>query len=170
VSGGDVTVGDVVSYSAYGLGRVVGRRQRTVGDALEEVVVLEFADGGLTVSLPLERAREQLRALASETEIGKVQQTLREQCPLSEESWLVRQRNALAKLKGGDPLELAEIVRDGAARKRAATNKGKRPELPPGENQVFLRARELLAYEIGHVRGLASAEATDWVDRQLAET
>jgi CarD family transcriptional regulator len=139
VSGRDVTIGDVVAYSAYGLGRVVRRQRRRVKGAVEEVVVLEFDESGLTVSLPLGRACEQLRLLASESQIDRVQQTLREHCSVSEESWLARKRHALAKLKRGDPLELAEIVRDGAARQRASTTKGNRPELLPGENQVFLR-------------------------------
>jgi CarD family transcriptional regulator len=160
-------VGDVVVYSAYGLGRVVARRQRLVLGVEQEVVVLEF-DDGLTVSLPLERAREQLRALASETEIGRVQETLRQRGAVGKEPWLSRQRQARAKLTGGEPLGLAEIVRDGAARQRSLSAKGTKPELSEGERRVFLKARQLLSTEIGHVRGLGTIEADHWIDQQLA--
>ena len=50
----------------------------------QEIVVLGLADG-LTVSLPIERARDQLRVLASEAVIQGVRETLREElavpCP-----------------------------------------------------------------------------------------
>jgi CarD family transcriptional regulator len=164
-----LVVGDVVVYSAYGLGRVVARQQRLIVGVEQEVVVLEF-DDGLTVSLPLERAREQLRALATETEIGQVQETLRERGAVGKQPWLARQRQTRAKLTGGEPLGLAEIVRDGAARQRSLTAQGTKPELSDGERRVFLKARQLLSNEIGQVRGLGATEADHWIDQQLAHT
>ena len=52
--------------------------------AEQEVVVIELAEG-LSVSLPLERARAQLRPLANEADLHRVEQTLRENGPLSED-------------------------------------------------------------------------------------
>ena len=164
-----LVVGDMVVYSAYGLGRVVATQRGLVLGVEQEVVVLEF-DDGLTVSLPLERAAEQLRGLASETEIRRVQGTLRERGVVSKEPWLARRRQAQAKLTGGVPDGLAEIVRDGAARQRSLIAKGTRAVLPPGERDLFLKARQLLANEIGHVRGLDTSEADNWIDQQLAHT
>ena len=160
-------VGDVVVYSAYGLGRVVATQQRRVLGVEEEVVVLEFGDG-LTVSLPLARVAEQLRGLASESEIGQVRETLRERGAVSREPWLARRRQAQAKLTRGVPRGLAEILRDGAARQRSLTAKGTKPVLPPGERDLFLKARRLLSNEIGHVRGLDTSEVDHWIDQQLA--
>ena len=162
-------VGDVVVYAAYGLGRIVGTQQRLVLGVEQEVVVLEF-DDGLTVSLPVERAAEQLRALATATEIGRVQKTLREPGAVSTLPWLARRREAQAKLTGGVLHGLAEILRDGAARQRSLTAKGTKPALSPGERDLFLKARQLLSNEIGHVRGLGSSEADHWIDQQLAHT
>jgi len=52
-------------YTPYGIGRVAAREKRAVLGAEREIVVLELADG-LTVTLPMERAREHLRPAASE--------------------------------------------------------------------------------------------------------
>jgi CarD family transcriptional regulator len=164
-----LTVGDVVVYSAYGLGRVAARERGLVQDTDQEMVVLEF-DDGLTVSLPIERAHDQLRALASAAEIGRVQETLREERAVSNEPWLSRQRDARAKLTGGDPLGLAEIVRDGAARTRSLAAKGAKSQLSPGERDIFVKARRLLSSEIAHVCGLEATEADDWIDLQLTHT
>ena len=50
-----LTVGDVVVYAAYGVGRIVAREKRVIVGSDQEIVVLELAHG-LTVTLPLERA------------------------------------------------------------------------------------------------------------------
>ena len=164
-----LAVGDVVVYAAYGLGRVVAREKRGTLAAKQEFIVLEF-DDGLRVSLPIGRALEQLRPLASEPELMRVQEMLREVHAVSDEPWLARQRGAQAKLTAGDPVGLAEIVRDGAARQRSLLERGTKPQLSPGERDLFVRARQLLSTEIAHVRGLPACEADDWIDQQLART
>ena len=59
-----LAVGDVVVYPAHGAGRVAAREKRVVLGAEQEVVVLELADG-LSVTLPMQLARELLRPLVS---------------------------------------------------------------------------------------------------------
>jgi RNA polymerase-interacting CarD/CdnL/TRCF family regulator len=113
----------MVVYGPHGLGLVVARANGRVQGAEQELVVLEF-DDGLTVSLPIEHAQEQLRALASDAEIGRVQETLREEHAVSNEPWLTRRRDAHAKLTSGNPVGLAEILRDGAARERSQVARG----------------------------------------------
>lgn len=164
-----LAVGDVVVYATHGVGRVAAREKRVVLGAEQEIVVLELEDG-LTVTLPMERAQEQLRPLASEDDMRRVQETLREDRALNGDPWLKRQKDTRAKLTGGDPVELAEIVRDGARRERTLTAKGARSQLSPGERELFVKARQLLSGEIALVRGLEPAEADAWIDEQLTPT
>jgi RNA polymerase-interacting CarD/CdnL/TRCF family regulator len=70
-------------------------------------------------------------------------------------------------MTGGDPLRLAEIVRDGALRERTLLAKGNGAQLSPGEKEICLKARRLLSGEIGLARGLEPLEADAWIDRQL---
>jgi RNA polymerase-interacting CarD/CdnL/TRCF family regulator len=162
-------VGDVVVYAAYGVGRIVTREKRPVDGSAREVVVVELSDD-LTVSLPIERAGEQLRSLATEADLARVQEVLRDERVVSTAPWLARQRESLAKLTEGDPVSLAEIVRDGATRLELLTSKGARTQLPEGERHLFGKARHLLATEIAQVRGLATTDADDWIGRQLAHS
>jgi RNA polymerase-interacting CarD/CdnL/TRCF family regulator len=164
-----LAVGDVVVYAAYGVGRVVAREKRLVLGSEPEVVVLELADG-LTVSLPIARANEQLRSLASEADLRQVKEILRDGRAVSTAPWLSRQRESRAKLTEGDPVGLAEIVRDGASRQELLTPKGAKTQLSEGERHLFAKARQLLASEIAQVRGVAMTDADDWIDRQLART
>ncbi len=164
-----LAVGDVVVYAAYGVGRVVAREQPLVDGSGSEVVVVAFA-AGLTVSLPLERAQDQLRLPATEADLQDVQAVLRDQRTVGTGPWLARQRESRAKLADGDPLSLAEIIREGATRQESRTVKGAKTQISDAERRVFGKARELLAAEIAQVRGLATSDADAWIDRQLAHS
>jgi len=131
-----------------------------------EVVVLGLADG-LSVTLPVDLARTQLRPLLSEAALLQVQETLRDDRPLSEDAWLKRRKDAEVKLAGGDPLGLAEVVRDGALRERRLREKGSGTMLSAGERSIYMKARRLLSGEIGFAHGLEPVEADAWIDRQL---
>jgi len=162
-------IGDVVVYGSHGVGRITARRTTRVSGEKHEVVVLELADG-LTVTLPLERARDQLRGIATEADIRRIQRTLRAERSLSNGPWLSRRRETLAKLSGGDPVELAEIVSDGAQRERVLKAAGKRGQLSTGERELFVKARRLLAGEIARARGVPPDDADGWIDDQLARS
>ena len=151
-------IGEVVVYGTHGVGRVSARD--------DDIVVVELEDG-LTVTLPLERAREQLRALADEAQLRDVERTLREERTLSVDPWLTRRRELQAKLSTGDLVQLAEVVGEGAQRERARVAKGNKPQLSPGEREMFVRARKLLSGEIARARGIQPSAAEGWIDEQL---
>ena len=162
-----LAVGTVVAYPPHGVGRITARQKRVVLGAEQEVVVIELAEG-LSVSLPLDRARAQLRPLATEADVKRVGATLREDGPLSEEVWATRLKEMQEKLRSGDLLELAEIVRDGVRREQSA--KGTSSKLSTSERALCAKARELLSGEIGLVRGLDQASANAWIDDQLTRS
>lgn len=133
----------------------------------QEVVVLELAEG-LSVTLPLERARSSLRPLVTEAGLRRVRETLREECALSDEIWAKRLKQVQEKLRSGDPEELAEIVRDGVRRDQGQTASGAKTKLSSSERALFVKARALLSGEIGLARGLDEVQANAWIDEQLA--
>jgi CarD family transcriptional regulator len=118
----------------------------------------------------MERAHELLRPLASEADLSRVQTTLGAEQAVSRESWLKRRRDSQAKLTGGDPVGLAELIRDSARREWTLPAKGAKSQLSPGERDLFLKARQLLSNEIALARGVEPAEASAWIDEQLTRT
>ncbi len=102
--------------------------QRTVLGVEQEVVVLELGLG-LWVTLPIEQARARLRPVISEADVQRVQQTLHEDGEASEDSWPKRLKQGQAKLASGDPLELAELVRDGMRRHGSQARESAAPKL-----------------------------------------
>lgn len=159
-------VGDIVAYPPHGVGRVTAREKRVVLGTKQEVVVLAL-DDDLSVTLTLDRAQEQVRPLLDEAGIRAVQETLREDSPFSDDVWAKRLKDGQAKLRSGDPRELAEIVRDGARREHRMTSSGN-SKLSTSERALWVKARELLSGEIGLVRGVDRAEASAWIDEQIA--
>jgi CarD family transcriptional regulator len=158
----EFAVGEVVVYGGHGPGRVIARETQATGAAAQEVVVLELA-ATLMVTLPLARARQELRPLANELELAGVQRTLRRAPHASEAVWVKRQKATRAKLAAGEPVGLAEVVSDGARR-----HQGNDGHLSASERELYLKARRLLVDEIGHARGIELAQADDWITEQLS--
>jgi CarD family transcriptional regulator, regulator of rRNA transcription len=161
-----LAVGDVVVYGNHGVGRIAAREERAALGTTREVVVVEFGDD-LTVTLPLELAATQLRPVASEEDLRRVSEALRDDSELSVDPWLSRRKHALDKLTRGGPVELAEMVSEGARRERLRTARGSKPQLSSSEVEVFTRARTLLSTEIALALGIQPAAADGWIDEQL---
>lgn len=162
-----LAVGDIVVYGSHGAGAVAARESRVVLGTQQDVIVLAFADG-LRVELPLERAQERLRPLATESDLTEVKETLSASQPGSDDTWVKRQKVALAKLSAGDPIGLAEIIRDSARRERRTQSaKNGNPTLSPRERELLTHARRLLATEIALLRGIEPKDADAWIDQQL---
>jgi RNA polymerase-interacting CarD/CdnL/TRCF family regulator len=161
-----LAVGDLVVYGNHGAGRVAERRQQEVLGQAQDVVVLEFEE--LRVTLPLVLARTQLRPLADEAELRRVSKALRHDGVLSERNWLSRRSETLEKLTSGTPVELAEIVSEGAQRERLRQATRSNAQLSASEREFFTKARKLLSSEIAMALDVDSASAEGWIDRHLA--
>ena len=162
-----LVVGDLVVYGNHGVGRIAAREERTALGTTQEFVVVEF-DDELTVTLPVERATTLLRPVAGEEDLDRVRDALRDDTELSVDPWLSRRRQALDKLTRGGPVELAEMVSEGAQRERLRSAKGAKSPLSSGEAEIFTRARALLSTEIALALGIQPAAAEGWIDEQLA--
>lgn len=163
----ELKVGTVVAYPPHGVGKITAREKKLVLGNEEEVVVIELAND-LSVTLPVARADELLRPPATEADLEKVRKALRAEGVVSDEIWSKRLAQAQEKLRSGDPLDLAEIVRDGVKREQGRTATGTPTKLSTSERALHLKARELLSGEIEVARGVDRAEAEAWIDEQLA--
>lgn len=166
VPGVRLAVGDLVVYRNHGIGRVAARRKQDVLGEAQEVVVLELDE--LSAILPLALARTQLRPLANEAELGRVGEALRDDGVLDSTNWLSRRRETLEKLTGGTPVELAQIVSEGAQRERLRSASGSTRHLSLNEREIFTKARRLLANEIAVALDIQPAAAESWIDRHLS--
>lgn len=161
-----LAVGDVVVYGSHGIGHVVACRKQEMLGERQDVVVLQLEQ--LTVTLPLALARTELRPLANEADIRGVSLALGADAELNSHNWLSRRREATEKLVGGTPAELAEIVSEGAQRKRLRSAKGgQSSQFTLSERDHYAKARALLSDEIAVALDIDPAEAETWIDGHL---
>ena len=158
--------GSVAVYGGHGSGASPANESAAAQDSSGSVTV-EPADG-LSVTLPLERAVTCLRAVADADELARVEETLRRPRPADEnaeddKSWLVRATNTRTKIAAGEAVGLAEVVRDAVARQRRASLGA----LSPQERAFYLKARRLLAAELGVATATDEAQADAWIEDQL---
>jgi CarD family transcriptional regulator len=76
-------------------------------------------------------------------------------------NWNRRFKHNRDKMKTGDILELAEVVRNLALRDR---EKG----LSTGEKQMFVKAKKILASELMYAKGMDEDTCADWLEEVLA--
>ena len=162
----ELAVGDLVVYGNHGIGRVAARRKQEMLGERQEVVVIELEQ--LTVTLPLTLARTQLRPLADKADLRRVGVALRDDEELNTRNWLSRRRDTLEKLIGGTPVELAQIISEGAQRERLRSSRGgTKGQLSLSERQLYTKARLLLANEVALALDIQPAAADTWIDGHL---
>jgi CarD family transcriptional regulator len=76
-------------------------------------------------------------------------------------NWNRRFKHNRDKMKTGDILELAEVVRNLALRDH---DKG----LSTGEKQMFVKAKKILASELMYAKEMSEEQAAEWLDEVVA--
>jgi len=156
-----LAAGDVVVYASHGIGRIESAH---AAEGTQPARIILALESGLTVTLPLVRARETLRCLSGEPELEDVRLTLGADVAPPVEHSSRRRRFAQDKLRAGEIGGLAEIVRDGLQRERRLTTSSSKPLA----NELFRRARMLLTAEIAAARGIEPEAADAWIVQQVA--
>ena len=137
-------VGDKAVYPAHGVGiiRDVVTQDMEDGERVT-VYVLKILDNGMTIRVPVNNARSiGMRAVITREHVDKVYEILRDRdVPTDNQTWNRRYRDYMSKIKTGDPLEVAKVLRD------LALLKGDKA-LSFGERKMFDQARCLLVQEI----------------------
>jgi CarD family transcriptional regulator len=145
----DFKVGDHVVYPAHGVGVVAGVETQSVAGTSLEVYVITFDHEKMTLRVPTRKARTAgLRALAEGNTVSQALTTLKGRARIKRTMWSRRAQEYEAKINSGDPLAIAEVVRD------LHRNAGQ-PDQSFSERQIYEAAMDRLAAE------LAALDKTD---------
>ena len=162
------TVGSKVIYPAHGTAEVTGRSTRVVDGKKVKYLELSVAagddswrGGNLKVSVPEDRAEDLgVRQAISEEEVEDVLAVLAVRNVRVPTNWSRRFKNHQEKLKSGDVYQVAEVVRNLAARDRDSA-------LSAAEKTMYDRARVNLISEIQPALKCTSEEAEVYLDKAL---
>ena len=155
-------VGDKVVYPHHGAGTVVKKEKRDVLGEKREYLTIRILHNDMTVNVPTENAEKVgLRKVIGEDMVKVVMKALTGSGTQMPKNWNRRFKHNRDKMKTGDILELAEVVRNLSLRDH---EKG----LSTGEKQMFVKAKKILASELMYAKGMDEDEAAVWLDEVLA--
>jgi CarD family transcriptional regulator len=154
-------VGDKVVYPHHGAGTVVKKEKRVVLGEKREYLTIKILHNDMTVNVPSENAEKVgLRKVIGEDMVKVVVKALTGGGTQMPKNWNRRFKHNRDKMKTGDILELAEVVRNLSLRDR---EKG----LSTGEKQMFVKAKKILASELMYAKDMDEEEAAEWLDDVL---
>jgi CarD family transcriptional regulator len=155
-------VGDKVVYPHHGAGTVVKKESREVLGQKREYLTIKILHNDMTVQVPCENADQVgLRRVIGEKEVSVVLKALTGGSTEMPKNWNRRFKHNRDKMKTGDVLELAEVVRNLALRDH---EKG----LSTGEKQMFVKAKKILASELMYAKDMDEETCADWLEEVLA--
>ena len=157
----DFKIGDSVVYPAHGVGAVVGVENQEVASLSLEVYVITFDHEKMTLRVPTKKAKTAgLRSLAATNVVSQALTTLKGRARIKRTMWSRRAQEYEAKINSGDPLAIAEVVRD------LHRNAGQ-PDQSFSERQIYEAAMERLAAELAALdktdKATAATKLTDFL-------
>ncbi len=143
--------GDHVVYPTHGVGKVDRIATEEIAGHKLELIHITFEENRMTLRVPVAKARSAgLRKLATRKMFDEALAVLKGRARVKRTMWSRRAQEYEAKINSGDPLAIAEVVRD------LHRNAGQ-PDQSFSERQIYEAAMDRLAAE------LAALDQTDKV-------
>jgi len=154
--------GDFVVYPTHGVGKVqIVEKQEIAGHKLE-LIVITFDRDRMTLRVPVAKANTSgLRKLSSRRIMDDAMTTLKGRARVKRTMWSRRAQEYEAKINSGDPISIAEVVRD------LHRNVGQ-PDQSFSERQIYEAARDRLAGEMAAVERTDVEAATTKLETTLS--
>jgi CarD family transcriptional regulator len=153
-------VGDVVVYPAHGVAEIESIEERDISGTKLSFMIMKVLDTQMTVMVPVTNINNVgIRPLIGKAEIDKVYNILKQKdVHIDNQTWNRRYREYMEKIKSGNAMEIAEVLRDLNILKKSK-------ELSFGERKMYDTAKTLLVNEIFISRKLDKTA----VEKKIAE-
>ena len=141
--------GDYVVYPTHGVGKVERIATEEIAGHKLELIHITFEENRMTLRVPVAKARTAgLRKLATRKVFDEALALLKGRARIKRTMWSRRAQEYEQKINSGDPMQIAEVVRD------LHRNAGQ-PDQSFSERQIYEAAMDRLAAE------LAALDQTD---------
>jgi CarD family transcriptional regulator len=146
--------GDHVVYPTHGVGKIERIATEEIAGHKLELIHITFEENRMTLRVPVAKARTAgLRKLASRKLFDDAMGVLRGRPRIKKTMWSRRAQEYEAKINSGDPLAVAEVVRD------LHRNSGQ-PDQSFSERQIYEAALDRLAAELAALERIDKAAAS----------
>ena len=155
--------GDYVVYPTHGVGKVLGIEKQEIAGFKLQLYVISFESEKMTLRVPTDKVKDSgLRKLSSRDKMQNAMTTLKGRARSKRTMWSRRAQEYEAKINSGDPVGIAEVVRD---LHRAAGQ----PDQSYSERQMYEAALVRLSGELALVEKIDQEAATEKVEGILTK-
>ena len=159
----DFKIGEVVVYPKHGVGEVTKIENMEVANIKTNFYVVKMEQSKLIIRVPIEKKDEVgLRKISSKKTIEVVYSTLKLKPKIRRIMWSRRAQEYEAKIFSGEPVKIAEVVRD-------LFRKNSQSEQSYSERQMFQVAIERLAREVAAVEKTDYFQSTEKIEQILTK-
>ena len=154
-------IGETVVYPKHGVGEIIKIESMEIASIKTRFYVVKMEQAKLTIRVPLDKQDEVgLRKISTKRIIEQVYEVLKLKPKIRRIMWSRRAQEYDAKIFSGDPIKIAEVVRD-------LFRKNSQPEQSYSERQMFQVALERLAREVAAVEKTDYFQATEKIENTL---
>lgn len=153
--------GDFVVYPTHGVGKVLGVEDQEIAGQKIELIIIEFDKDRMTLRVPVAKAdKSGLRKLSSPEMMKSALKTLKGKSRVRRTMWSRRAQEYEAKINSGDPVSIAEVVRD----LRRSSNQA---DQSYSERQMYQAALDRLAREFAKIEQIDETAAVDRLEKLM---
>ncbi len=154
--------GDFVVYPTHGVGMVTGIETQEISGHKLRLFVISFDRDRMTLRVPISKAGTSgLRNLSTRKVMDTALTTLQGRARTKRTMWSRRAQEYEAKINSGNPVSIAEVVRD----LHRSTDQ---PDQSFSERQIYESARDRLAHELAAVEKIDMQMATEKLEDLLS--
>jgi CarD family transcriptional regulator len=155
------SAGDYVVYPAHGVGKVLDIEKRTIDGQKIDFFVINFERSRMLLRIPVEKiAASGLRRLSTRETMDTALTTLTGRARIRRTMWSRRAQEYEQKINSGNPVAVAEVVRDLHRNENQA-------EQSYSERQIYEHALERLACELAVLEHIETDAATARLEKLL---
>lgn len=153
--------GDFVVYPTHGVGKVLGIEKQEIAGLSLKLFVISFEHERMTLRVPVNKATDSgLRKLSSKKVMDGALTTLKGRARVKRTMWSRRAQEYEAKINSGDPVSIAEVVRD-------LHRRADQPDQSFSERQIYEQALDRLASEVAAVEKIDMDKAQIKLEKLL---
>ena len=154
-------LGDWLIYPKHGLGKAINYETLTILKTKVECLVVFFEHERMTLRIPINKLSALgLRAISDKEEMKKALTTLTGKARIRKTMWAKREKDYKDKLNKGDPVSIAEVLRD------LFRGEGD-PDQSYSERQLYEMALDRFAREMVAVHDIVLEEAIKKTEENL---
>ncbi len=157
----DFKTGQYVVYPTQGVGRLQRIEEQVIAGQPVKLLVIEFEASHMTLRVPLERAEiSGLRPLTTAKKMDEAIASAKGRAGSKRMIWSRRAAQYEENINSGDPMKIAEVVRDLQRRSPADT-------MTFSARQLYLRALERMAQEFAILHKMDVDAASEKIENIL---